>query len=267
MTGEPLMDTSELFSLEGRVALITGGSRGIGAMIAEGFVAAGCRVYISARTADDLAATAERLAGYPGECVAVVGDVSSLAGIDQLVADVAAVEDTLDVLVNNAAIQTRAPIPEFTEQQWDDVIDLNLKAAFFTVQRFLPMLSRGASPEQRAKVINISSITAEKTGAAQDYSYRAAKAGLNQLTRMLGKDLARRHINVTAIAPGFFETAMTAFMFDDEALYERFTRTNPIPREGRAEEIAGLAIYLASRAGDYVTGAVIDIDGGLRFVN
>lgn len=261
------MDPRSLFSLEGRVALVTGGSRGIGAMIAEGFVAAGCRVYITSRTAADLERTADRLGGHRGVCIPVVSDLGSMRGIDQLVEDLAAREDALHVLVNNAAVVTRAAFGEYPEEDWDDVLDLNLKAAFFVTQKLLPLLKRGATEEHRASVINMSSITAVKTGSQRDYAYRAGKAGLNQLTRMLGRDLARDNINVNAIAPGFFESAMTSAMFDNEALYERFTRTNPIPREGRPEEIAGLAIYLASSAGNYMTGSIIDIDGGLRFVD
>jgi NAD(P)-dependent dehydrogenase (short-subunit alcohol dehydrogenase family) len=261
------MDIQSLFSLEHRVALITGGSRGIGAMIAEGFVAAGCRVYIIARTTADLERTAERLSGYPGECVPIVGDLSTTAGIEAVATELERREDALNILVNNAALESRARFEEFTEAAWDEVMNLNLRSVFFTTQRMLPLLRRGGSSEQRASVINLSSITATKTGAMGDYSYRASKAGLNQLTRMLGKDLAGEYVNVNAISPGFFKSALTSFMFDDETLYERFKTRNPVPREGHPHEIAGLAIYLASRAGNYMTGAVIDIDGGLSFVN
>ena len=264
MTG---MDRNRLFSLEGRVALVTGGSRGIGAMIAAGFAANGARVYITSRTAADLEATAESLRAAGGTCIPLVGDLSSTAGIGRLAAELESRETVLHVLVNNAAAQTQADFGQFSERDWDKALDLNLKSVFFMTQRLLPLLRAGASAEYRASVINLSSITAVKTGAARDYSYRASKAGLNQLTRMLGKDLARDNINVNAISPGFFRSGMTAFMFDNDAFYERFTRTNPIPREGRPEEIAGLAIYLASRAGNYMTGAILDIDGGLRFVN
>lgn len=261
------MNRNQLFSLDGRVALVTGGSRGIGAMIAAGFVANGARVYITARTAADLEATAASLSADGGVCVPLVGDLSSLSGIGQLADELESREPALHVLVNNAAVQAQADFDQFSERDWDRALDLNLKSVFFTTQRVLPLLIAGATSEHRSSVINMSSITATKTGAARDYSYRAGKAGLNQLTRMLGKDLARRNINVNAISPGFFRSGMTAFMFDNDAFYERFKKTNPIPREGRPEEIAGLAIYLASRAGNYMTGAVLDIDGGLRFVN
>ena len=261
------MDLHSLFSLDSRVALITGGSRGIGAMIAEGFVANGCRVYIAARTARDLDETAERLSRYSGECIPLVGDLASTTGIERLVQDLQTREDALHILVNNAGVETRASFEEFTEDDWDDVLDLNLKSVFFTTQRLLPLLRRGATEDRRASVINLSSITATKTGARNDYSYRVSKAGLNQLTRMLGKDLARDNINVNAISPGFFKSSLTSFMFDNGALYERFKKTNPIPREGRPEEVAGLAIYLASRAGNYMTGSVVDIDGGLSFIS
>lgn len=259
------MDVANMFDLSGRVALVTGGSRGIGAMVAEGLVAAGCRVYITARTSSALEATAARLSELGGECRPITGDLSTSGGIDDVVAAVAEREDELHVLVNNAAVESRGAFAEFSEDQWDTVMDLNLKGVFFMTQRCLGLLKAGADPEFRSSVINMSSITAEKTGAMRDYAYRSAKAGLNQLTRMLAKDLARDHINVNAIAPGFFESEMTAFMFDDEALMDGFRASNPIPRPGHPEEIAGLVIYLAARSGDYVTGSVIDIDGGLRF--
>lgn len=261
------MNRNQLFSLEGRVALVTGGSRGIGAMVAEGLVANGARVYITSRTAADLEATAAKLSANGGSCIPLVGDLASTAGIGRLADELERREDALHVLVNNAAVQAQAEFGQFSERDWDKVLDLNLKSVFFTTQRLLTLLRAGATDEHHATVINMSSITAVKPGAARDYSYRASKAGLNQLTRMLGKDLAGENINVNAISPGFFRSEMTAFMFDNDAFYERFKRTNPIPREGRAEEIAGLAIYLASRAGNYMTGAVLDIDGGLRFVN
>jgi NAD(P)-dependent dehydrogenase (short-subunit alcohol dehydrogenase family) len=236
-------------------------------MIAEGFVANGCRVYIASRTATDLEKTAARLQEYAGECIPLVSDLATTAGVNRLVEQLQTAEDALHILVNNAGVDARARFEEFTEDDWDEVIDLNLKSVFFTTQRLLPLLRAGASADQHASVINISSITAVKTGSRGDYSYRAGKAGLNQLTRMLGKDLARENINVNAISPGFFKSRMTSIMFEREALYERFKKTNPIPREGRPEEIAGLAIYLASRAGNYVTGSIIDIDGGLSFVD
>ncbi len=258
------MDLQSLFSLEGRVAVVTGGSRGIGAMIAEGFVVNGARVYITARGREELEATAHRL----GEaCIPLVSDLGSMEGIHAFRDEIVAREDELHVLVNNAAVQTRGRFESFGEQDWDTVVDLNLKAAFFMTQAMLDLLRAGATEDHPASVINMSSITAVKTGAAGDYAYRAAKAGLNQLTRMLGKDLASEKITVNAISPGFFRTDMTSFMFDNPAVYEGFTRTNPIPREGRPEEIAGLAIYLASRAGAYMTGSILDIDGGLRFVD
>ena len=260
------MDLRSLFSLEGRIALVTGGSRGIGAMIAEGLVAAGAKVYITARSVDDLQSTAARLGGYSGECVPLPGDLSTADGIDQVAGELEEREDVLHTLVNNAGAVTRARFGAFDEADWDRVLDLNLKATFFMTQRLLPTLRRGASVNHHAAVINISSITAVKTGAQGDYAYRASKAGLNQLTRMLGKDLAPEHINVNAISPGFFRSEMTAAMFEHHTLYERFRETNPIPREGRAEEIAALAVYLASRAGGYMTGSIVDIDGWLRFV-
>ena len=261
------MDLESLFGLRGRIALVTGGSRGIGAMVAEGLCAAGATVYITARDPVTLRETANRLSEYPGGCVAIPGDVSTMAGIDAVARQIEEREAELHVLVNNAGVEIRSPFSEFTEDQWDTVMDLNLKSVFFTTQRFSKLLEAGASPDNHSKVINMSSITAEKTGRLNDYPYRAAKAGLNQLTRMLGKELARQNISVNALAPGLFRSDMTASFLDDDDLYARFQRSNPVGREGRPEEIAALAIYLASASGNYITGAVIDIDGGLRFVN
>ncbi len=147
------------------------------------------------------------------------------------------------------------------------MIDLNLKGVFFLTQQLMPLLTAEATAERRSAVINMSSITATKTGARGDYSYRASKAGLNQLTRMLAKHLARENVNVNAISPGFFRSSLTEFVFEDEDLYERVTRRMPIPRDGRPAEIAGLALYLASPAGGYMTGAILEIDGGLRFID
>ena len=215
------------------------------------------------RSGGDLDETAKGLSQYPGECILLASDLSSTVGINRLAEELADREGALHILVNNAGSQSQAPFEEFTEGDWDTVLDLNLKAVFFVTQQLLPLLRFGASADRRASVINTSSITAKKTGARNDYSYRASKAGLNQLTRMLGKDLAGDNINVNAISPGFFKSNVTSFMFENDALYQRFMTANPVPREGRPEEIAGLAIYLASRAGNYMTGAIIDIDGGL----
>ena len=247
-----------LFSVKGRVALVTGGSAGIGRMIAQGLAAAGARVYICARNADKVMAAA---AALPGEVIGVPGDVSTLAGIEALVADLAARESALHILVNNAGTLSDAPIDAFTEDQWDSVLDLNLKTPFFLLQKLLPLLRAGALPDRPSTVINIGSVGALKIGPREVYSYQASKGAIHWLTRSLAKKLAADHITVNAIAPGFFESDMTVFTSD--AMRKMVESMVPRGRTGLAEDMAGAAIYLASRAGAYVTGSVLPVEGGL----
>jgi NAD(P)-dependent dehydrogenase (short-subunit alcohol dehydrogenase family) len=252
------MDTSTLFSVKGRVALVTGGSAGIGRMIAHGLADAGARVYICARNADKVAATA---ASLPGDVIGLPGDVATLAGITALVADLTAREGALHILVNNAGTLSDAPIDAFTEDQWDSVLDLNLKTPFFLLQKLLPLLRAGATPDRPASAINIGSVGALKIGPREVYSYQASKGAIHWLTRSLAKKLAVDHITVNAIAPGFFESDMTVITSD--AMRTMVESMVPRGRTGLAEDVAGAAIYLASRAGSYVTGSVIPVEGGL----
>jgi len=252
------MDTSTLFSVKGRVALVTGGSAGIGRMIAQGLADAGARVYICARNADKVAAAA---AALPGDVIGLPGDVSTLSGIEALVAELAAREGALHILVNNAGTLSDAPIDAFTEDQWDSVLDLNLKTPFFLLQKLLPLLRAGAAADRPATVINIGSVGALKIGPREVYSYQASKGAIHWLTRSLAKKLAADHITVNAIAPGFFESDMTVITSD--AMRQMVESMVPRGRTGLAEDMAGAAIYLASRAGSYVTGSVIPVEGGL----
>lgn len=252
------MDTSSLFSLAGRTALITGGSRGIGRMIAEGFLAQGARVYISSRKAEACDATASELSEF-GECISLPADVSTLEGVNGLVQQYGTREDHLDILVNNAGAAWGAPLSKFPESGWDKVMDLNVKAPFFLTQQFLPLLLR-ADSSYLAKVINIASIDGIAVNPGETYSYQASKAAIIQLTRRMGIELAAQGVVVSAIAPGAFASSMNRDARDRE---QEVAAQIPAGRIGTPEDMAAAAIYLASRAGDYVVGSTIIVDGGI----
>jgi len=248
-----------LFSLEGRTALITGGSRGIGEMIAEGYLRAGAKVYISSRKAEDCFATAERLAQF-GECIALPEDVSGADGAKRLAEKFLAHESKLDILVNNAGAAWGAPLEEFPESGWDKVMDLNVKSPFFLAQALLGALKAASSPKQPAKIINIASIDGQSVSMMQTYSYAASKSGLIHLTKRMALELAPQNIIVSAIAPGAFASKMNKVARDHaDAVAEHI----PSRRIGAPEDMAGAAIFLASRAGDYVVGSTLTVDGGV----
>ncbi|MDP9916487.1 NAD(P)-dependent dehydrogenase (short-subunit alcohol dehydrogenase family) [Variovorax boronicumulans] len=252
------MDTTQLFSLEGRSALITGGSRGIGRMIAEGFLAQGARVYISARKAAACDQTAKELSAF-GHCVSLPADVSTVEGAQALVDAYAKHEGSLDILVNNAGAAWGAPYEEFPESGWDKVVDLNLKTPFFLTKALTPMLKKAAT-DHLAKVINIASIDGISVNPQETYSYAASKAGLIQLTRRMALRLAQDRIVVSAIAPGAFASDMNKDARDHG---DEVKGRIPAGRIGTPEDMAGAAIYLASRAGDYVMGSTLVVDGGV----
>jgi NAD(P)-dependent dehydrogenase (short-subunit alcohol dehydrogenase family) len=252
------MNTSELFSLKGRAALITGGSRGIGRMIAEGFLAQGARVYISARKADACDQTAKELSAL-GHCVSLPADVSTLEGCQALANAYARHESQLDILVNNAGAAWGAPFDDFPETGWDKVVDLNLKTPFFLTKTLSGPL-RLAGKTHCAKVINIASIDGISVNPQETYSYAASKAGLIQLTRRMALRLVQDNIVVSGIAPGAFASNMNKDARDHaDAVAARI----PAGRIGNDEDMAGAAIYLASRAGDYVVGSTLVVDGGV----
>lgn len=252
------MDTTQLFSLKGRSALITGGSRGIGRMIAEGFLAQGARVYISARKAAACDQTAKELSAF-GHCVSLPADVSTVEGAQALVDAYAKHEGSLDILVNNAGAAWGAPYEEFPESGWDKVVDLNLKTPFFLTKALTPMLKKAAT-DHLAKVINIASIDGISVNPQETYSYAASKAGLIQLTRRMALRLAQDRIVVSAIAPGAFASDMNKDARDHG---DEVKGRIPAGRIGTPEDMAGAAIYLASRAGDYVMGSTLVVDGGV----
>ena len=249
----------QLFSVEGKVALVTGGSRGIGLMIARGLVEAGARVYVSSRKADVCEAVALELSTQ-GSCSALPSDLSTLSGVRALVAKLGERESRLDVLVNNAGSNWGAPLEEFPESGWDKVMDLNLKAIFFLTRDLVPLLRAGASTEDPARVINIGSVDGLTVPQLETYSYSAAKAALHHMTAVLARKLAP-NVTVNAVAPGPFESKMMAATLD--AFRDAIVAGVPRGRIGEPEDMAGVVLFLASRAGAYTTGAVIPVDGGI----
>jgi NAD(P)-dependent dehydrogenase (short-subunit alcohol dehydrogenase family) len=251
---------TDLFDVSGKVALVTGGSRGIGEMIAAGYVANGVRTYISARKAPACDATAERLSTQ-GECLSIPADLSTVEGVRHLAGEIKAREARLDILVNNAGATWGASIEDFPESGWDKVMDINVKGPFFLTQSLLPLLEAAGQPEDPARIINVGSIDGLNVSTLGTYSYGPSKAALHHLTRMLASHLAGRYITANAIAPGPFPSRMTAGIA--EAMGEEIRRNVPLKRWGEPADMAGVAIYLASKAGAYVTGAVIPVDGGI----
>jgi len=262
------MNLESLFSVDGKTALVTGGSRGIGEMIAAGFLANGVKVYISSRKADVCTATAERLVqDHGGECIALPADLSELDGIDGLTAQLSEREERLDILVNNAGASWGASLEEFPEVGWDKVMDTNVKGVFFLTQRLLPLLEAAGTAEDPARVINIGSIDGLKTPVFDTYSYGPSKAAVHALTKQLAAQLAPRQVIVNAIAPGPFPTWMLSTGVGtggdvDGTDWDAVGRGNPRGRVGTPEDIAGLAIFLSSRAGAFTVGDVITCDGG-----
>jgi NAD(P)-dependent dehydrogenase (short-subunit alcohol dehydrogenase family) len=249
-----------LFDVSGKVALVTGGSRGIGEMIAAGFVANGVKTYISARKADACDATAARLSEQ-GECISIPADLSTSAGIKALADEIKSREGQLDILVNNAGATWGAPIEEFPEAAWDKVMNINVKGPFFLTQALLPLLEASASAEDPARIINVGSIDGLNVSNMGTYSYGPSKAAVHHLTRTLASHLADRFITANAIAPGPFPSKMMAGV--KAAFGDQITAGVPLKRWGEPADMAGAAIYLASKAGAYVSGAVVPVDGGI----
>jgi NAD(P)-dependent dehydrogenase (short-subunit alcohol dehydrogenase family) len=266
-TGDvPARPSAELFDVTGKVAVVTGGSRGIGAMIAAGLVKAGCRVYITARKKDACDAKAAELAAS-GECVSVPLDLAAPGGVDDLVQAVSDHEDRLHILVNNAGATWGAPLEEYPLAAFDKVWNINVKALFALTIRSLPLLRAAASAEDPARVINIGSIDGLGVPVMESYAYSTAKAGVHMLTRHLASRLAAQSITVNAIAPGPFDSKMMAFALDDPQTRAAIAASVPLGRIGEPDDMAGAVLYLASRAGRYLTGAVIPVDGGLSTIS
>lgn len=248
-----------LFDIKGKVAVITGGSRGIGEMIANGFVQNGAKVYITARKADPCNATAERLSEF-GTCISLPYDLSTLEGVEGFAKEISDREEKLDILVNNAGASWGEPIDVFSEQGWDKVMDINVKGPFFLTQKLLPLLRAAATPEAKARIINIASINGLNPPSLETYSYSTSKAGMVMLTRHLASRLASENILVNSIAPGPFPSNMMAATL--ATMGDEIKAANPMGRIGEPEDIAGVALFLASRASAYTTGVCIPCDGG-----
>ncbi len=262
---------NDLFTIKDKVAVVTGGSRGIGEMIAAGFLANGVKVYISSRKADSCDATAARLAAeYGGQCISIPADLSRVEGCQALADQIAAREERLDILVNNAGASWGEPLEEFPELGWDKVMDTNVKGVFFLTQKLIPLLKASGTAADPARVISIGSIDGLVVSAFETPSYGASKAAVHHLTRFMAKQLTGAHINFNNIAPGPYPTWMlsTGVGFggktEGEGVdWEMVGRSNPSGRVGTPEDIAGLAIFLCSRAGAYIVGQTIASDGGI----
>ena len=251
---------TDLFDISGKSALVTGGSRGIGLMIARGFVEAGARVYISSRKAEVCDEVARELSEI-GTCVSIPADLAREDECNRLAAAVTAVEPRLNVLVNNAGATWGAPLADFPADAWDKVMNLNAKSPFLLTRALVPALEAAGTPDDPARVINIGSIDGIQVPILETYAYSTSKAALHQLTRHLARQLGPRNITVNAVAPGPFESKMMAATLRDFG--DSIARSSPLGRIGRPDDMAGVAIYLASRAGAYVTGAIIPVDGGI----
>jgi len=250
----------DLFSIAGKVALVTGGGRGIGLMIARGFVEAGAKVYIASRRREECERIASELSRQ-GECIAFGADLGTERGCRGLADAVGERESALHVLVNNSGANWGAPMAEYPDAAFDKVMNLNLKGVFHLTRFCVPLLEKAAQPGDPARVINIGSIDGLHVPAFETYAYSASKAGVHHLTRVLARQLGSRNITVNAVAPGPFESKMMAATL--ERFHDVIVKSSPLRRIGEPADMAGVAIYLASRAGSYVTGAVIPVDGGI----
>ncbi|MEO1028991.1 MAG: SDR family oxidoreductase [Pseudomonadota bacterium] len=253
---------TSLFDLSGKTAIVTGGTRGIGEMIATGFVKAGVKTYITSRKADACEAMQEKLSAF-GECVAHPSDLSTNEGVEAFASWIADREDKIDILVNNAGAAWGEPIEKFSEKGWDRVMDLNVKSIFFLTQKLLPQLRAAAADAGRGRIINIGSIEGFTMPMAPgNFAYPASKAAVHHLTRSLARELAPEKITVNAISPGPFESKMTAYALGTDEGKEMMSKVIPLGRIGSADDMIGLSTFLASPASDYVTGVSIPLDGG-----
>jgi NAD(P)-dependent dehydrogenase (short-subunit alcohol dehydrogenase family) len=249
------------FSLQGRTALVTGGTRGIGKMIAKAYVEAGASVYVCARDAEACRQTADELSAF-GVCHAVAANLAHEEGVQQLAAHLSEQIGHLDILVNNAGTTWGAPLESYPVKGWEKVMQLNVTSVFNCIQQFLPLLRKAGSPANPARIINIGSVAGISSFGEEAYAYGPSKAALHQLSRILARELVSQHINVNVIAPGRFPSKMTQHIGNDEQALADDTALIPMKRWGREEEMAALAISLASTAGAYMTGNIIPLDGG-----
>ncbi len=249
-----------LFDIAGKTALVTGGSRGIGLMIARGYVEAGAKVYISSRKAEVCDEVAAELSNV-GTCISIPADLAQSDECERLAAEIARLEPRLDILVNNAGATWGAPLADYPGEAWDKVMNLNARSPFLLTRALVPLLEAAGTPDDPARVINIGSIDGIQVPLLETYAYSTSKAAIHQLTRHLARQLGPRNITVNAVAPGPFESKMMAATLRDFG--DSIARSSPLGRIGRPDDMAGVSIYLASRAGAYVTGAIIPVDGGI----
>jgi len=250
----------DLFSIEGKTALVTGGSQGIGLMIARGYVEAGAKVYICSRKKDVCDRVAAELSAL-GTCISLPANLSTEAGAKALAQEIGRREPALHILVNNAGANWGATLAEYPDSAWDKVLALNVKAPFFLIRELLRLLEKGARPGDPARVINIGSIDGLHVPRLETYAYSASKAAVHHMTRVLAVALAPQGITVNAVAPGPFQSKMMAETL--ERFSDVIVASCPLGRIGEPDDMAGVTIYLASRAGAYLTGAVIPVDGGI----
>ena len=256
------MTMKTLFDVRGKVAVVSGGSSGIGAMMARGLIENGAKVYITARKEERLMAKAAELSEL-GECIAIPSDLSNVEGIEALVAAISEREEKIDILINNAGANWSASIEDFPEKGWDKVMDINIKSIFFATQKFLPLLKAAGTADDPARVINIASINGIRNSGMPTYAYTASKSGVINLTEHLATDLARYNINVNAIAPGFFPSNMTKQIVENDDMTKMAISQIPRGRMGAPEDIAGTALYLCSRASSWMIGQALVLDGGM----
>ena len=252
-----MSDYSDLFDVSGKIAVVTGGTRGIGEMIATGFVKQGVKTYVTSRKADACAAIAEKLG-----CEAAPFDLSNMEGIEAFSAWIKEREEKVDILINNAGALWAEPLESYSEEGWDRTIDLNVKSIFFLTQKLLPELRAAAKAEGRGRVINIGSVEGLTTPAWENYAYPISKAAVHHMTRVLSNRLAKDQITVNAIAPGPFVSKMTAFVLASDEGKDAVGSAMPLGRIGQPDDVIGLSTFLCSRAADYITGATIPLDGG-----
>ncbi len=256
-----------LFSMQNKICVVTGGSRGLGAFMAQGFLEAGAkRVYITARKAEACITAAIELSQY-GECIAIPSDIATSEGLQTLVTELMSREQHIDVLVNNAGTGWGAPFGQFPEKGWDKTMDINAKSPFFLTQALAPLLKKNATADNTSSIINIGSIAGIVGNALDNFSYAISKTAIHQLTRVLSTELASDHIRVNAIAPGRFYSKMTEFLSNDQAAFDAELQSIPMRRWGEASDIAGVAIMLSSKAGAFITGQIIPVDGGTSVIN
>jgi len=247
-----------LFSLKNKVVLVTGGAKGIGAMITQGLVESGAKVYIASRSGDACQAFANEMNALgKGTCIGASVDLSNMDSINGLVQEISKNEEGIDILINNSGASWGAPLGEFPEKGWDKVMDLNAKGVFFLTQAMLPLLKNAGTHEEPSRIVMISSVAAVSSESLSSYSYGPSKAAVMQLAKILAKDLAKDKILVNTIGPGVFESKMTSH-FD----LEEMAKAHPVGRIGKPTDIAGLVIFLCSKAGSFMTGNYIPLDGG-----